>query len=66
MEFPDDDSIASAKAGTDQMGAIYRDVWIPFFADLDLEMERKNFRPSLRDMIISGLHESFLSFGKST
>ena len=57
-ELPD--AIITAKAGTDQMHAVYRDVWLPFFYDLENEMRTTGFSDQLIYPIIIDIHRKMI------
>jgi len=64
---PDDetaDAIAVAKSGTDQMQAVYMDIWIPFFSSLGKEMDKKGMSAELRDRVIGDLHHKFITMSE--
>lgn len=56
----DRDLIATAKAGADQMHAVYKHVWLPLFQDVAFDFDDAGLRPGLVDEIVADLHRMMI------
>ena len=59
------DAVTAAKAGCDQLHAVYRHVWIPFYRDVAHDMDEAGMRPELVDGLVQDLHRRMVQMSNA-
>ncbi len=52
-----EDSLPGAKAGSEQLATLYRDIWIPILSDINTWMENTLIPEQARAQILVDIHQ---------